>query len=90
MNIIYSDFKEQWGNIKPARIYVQHGKLSAQNNTYEFCSVEAFKHLCDYLRKACFWWTQLLRPFCRAADDLHFSTKEGKWCIIQSGTCWTL
>ena len=20
-------------------------------------------------RKACFWWTQLLRPFCRAADD---------------------
>ena len=21
-------------------------------------------------RKACFWWTQLLRPFCRAADEL--------------------
>ena len=20
-------------------------------------------------RKACFWWTQLLRPFCRAADE---------------------
>ena len=24
-------------------------------------------------RKACFWWTQLLRPFCRVADDLQCS-----------------
>ena len=23
-------------------------------------------------RKACFWWTQLLRPFCRAADEFFF------------------
>ena len=22
-------------------------------------------------RKACFWWTQLLRPFCRAADEIY-------------------
>ena len=29
-------------------------------------------------RKACFWWTQLLRPFCRAADEVTYGTAKKK------------
>ena len=28
-------------------------------------------------RKACFWWTQLLRPFCRAADEFMAEARCG-------------
>ena len=31
-------------------------------------------------REACFWWTQLLRPFCRAADELLYQTTF--WCCL--------
>ena len=33
--------------------------------------------------KACFWWTQLLRPFCRAADEL--CCKYSNYCKRPQG-----
>ena len=54
-------------------------------------------------RKACVWWTQILRPFCRAADVLFSGTfwegfrKDYIWCHVQftinphrSTQCWVV
>ena len=37
-------------------------------------------------RKACFWWTQLLRPFCRAADELCNRDIKVQFCFNQAST----
>ena len=63
MNIIYSDFKEQWGNI------FFYNTVNFQPVTFRILFFRGIQTLQMRLsRKACFWWTQLLRPFCRAAD----------------------
>ena len=69
MNIIYSDFKEQWGNI------FFYNTVNFQPVTFRILFFRGIQTLQMRLsRKACFWWT---RPFCRAADELcrHHETQ---------------
>ena len=67
MNIIYSDFKEQWGNI------IFYNTVNFQPVTFRIMFFRGIQTLQMRLsRKACFSWTQLLRPFCWAADDLYW------------------
>ena len=42
-------------------------------------------------QKACFWWTQLLRPFCRAADELLARTISSSSLLLALLICaWLL
>ena len=77
MNIIYSDFKEQWGN------HIFYNTVNFQPVTFRILFFRAMFRGIQTLqmrlsRKACFWWTQLLRPFCRAADEIMFPSSWRK------------
>ena len=56
MNIIYSDFKEQWGNI------FFYNTVNFQPVTFRILFFRGIQTLQMRLsRKACFWWTQLTK-----------------------------
>ena len=86
MNIIYSDFKEQWGNI------FFYNTVNFQPVTFRILFFRGIQTLQMRLsRKACFWWTRLLRPFCRAADDFQkspYCTKGNPHPTVHR--CWKI
>ena len=59
------------------RKYISYNTVNFQPVTFRILFFRGIQTLQMRLsRKACFWWTQLLRPFCRAANEtcsvIHF------------------